>query len=242
MTLAIYIVFMFLCLSLSLCFFIQFFSWLKLKNASPFGILSGLLPSSTAKDMPAALKAGLCLCLGLVCSLLLPLAPTPTPFPALLCSARQMSDNCLCVSVCHMWLPQRCCMHSWIWIKKNIFEKLKRSMALGAFRAIGGGQQMAHSQLSDQSRIMIDIELALCFLHFPRLVPLKVQTHSTNPLTLLVSSVATVDKQRQQQQQLQLWNSQLVIDTLKYSYRYTHIQLQIHSNKAVDTFNYSHRY
>lgn len=72
-------------------------------------------------------------------------------------------------------------------LKKKI-EKLKRSMALGAFRAIGGGHQMAHSQLSDQSRIMIDIELALCFLHFPRLVPLKVQTHSTNPLTLLVSS------------------------------------------------------
>lgn len=120
---------------------------------------------------------------------LLPLHPRPAlPCTALPCSARQMSDNCLCVSVCHMWLPQRCCMHSWIWIKKNIFEKLKRSMALGAFRAIGGGQQMAHSQLSDQSRIMIDIELALCFLHFPRLVPLKVQTHSTNPLTLLVSS------------------------------------------------------
>lgn len=125
MTLAIYIIYVSLSLPLSLCFFIQFFSWLKLKNASPFGILSGLLPSSTAKDMPAALKAGLCLCLGLVCSLLLPLSPTPTPCPALPCSARQMSDNCLCVSVCHMWLPQRCCMHSWIWIKKIYLKNWK---------------------------------------------------------------------------------------------------------------------
>lgn len=91
MTLAIY-----LYLSLSLFFFIQFFSWLKLKNASPpFGILSGLLPSSTAKDMPAALKAWLCLCS------LFPLHPRPAlPCPALPCSARQMSDNCLCVCVC----------------------------------------------------------------------------------------------------------------------------------------------
>lgn len=102
MTLAIYIIYVSLSLPLSLCFFIQFFSWLKLKNASPFGILSGLLPSSTAKDMPAALKAGLCLCLGLVCSLLLPLAPTPTPCPAL--HDRCQTIVCVCLSAtcgCH---------------------------------------------------------------------------------------------------------------------------------------------